>query len=184
MTEIIQWAMLDSIQPSITALTWPEVSYMYLERVPEAWLDDATRETGVRLEHLDLEENFEVWERGRLFCTAFELRWEKIEGIFHLVYVGEPVALDDFKEEEALNLNYVNDRAYYLWGRRVETPADLGVEAEAGSRLFVELRIPRHLHYPVSEDTKRVQLQVSEYLDEDTYALLYYRFKGLKEITE
>lgn len=53
---------------------------------------------------------------------------------------------------------------YDLWGKRVENPSVGG--APAGARVFVELRIPRLLHYPVSAGARLVRLAVREYYDE------------------
>ena len=65
MTDIIQWARTADLTPAIAALVWPDPSYMYLERVPNAWLSETEIENGLRLEKLNPTEAWNRWERGR-----------------------------------------------------------------------------------------------------------------------
>jgi len=185
MADTIQWARLDTLSPTVTALTWPLPSYMYLEQVPDHWLSQAERDRGLRLEKLDQTIAFEAWERGRLFCASFELRWEKLDGAFQVVYVGPPAVLAGFVPADDLDLNAApsRTRSYDLWGRRV--PADqietVGAPTDTDLGAFVEFRIPRLLLYPVPRQAQRVRLRVREYLDPHTGELSYYRFEELEE---
>lgn len=187
MTDVIQWAKLQDLSPIISELTWPERSYMVLERVPDAWLADGERENGLRLEAFDPAEPFNDWERGRVFCAAFELRWEKLDGAFQAVYVGPPANLAGFALAQELDLSAAKPEPhrYYLWGTRV--PDDqldtVGAEKRPGAQVFIELIVPRVLHYPVSPQATRVMLSVIEYVDPDSGALLYHRFQGLEGIS-
>ena len=186
MTDIIQWARLEALSPTVTALTWPSPSYMYLEQVPDRWLSRAEREEGLRLEKLDLAISFEAWERGRLFCETFELRWEKSDGAFQVVYVGPAADLAGLVPADDLDLNRAErqERRYDLWGTRVpdDQHETVGATTKTGQAVFAALKIPRLLYYPVSDQAARVRLRVCTYLDPDTGALWYYRFKGLEEV--
>lgn len=187
MNDIIQWARTNDLTSAVVALTWPDPSYMYLERVPYAWLSEAEIESGLRLEKLDLAENWNTWERGRLFCKDFELRWEKLDGAFQAVYVGPPADLPGFVPTDELSLDdkTVETRSYWLWGKRVPDDAltTVGAEKRPGQNVFVEFIVPRLLYYPVSDAAQRVKLRVCQYIDPESGALVYYRFCGLEELT-
>lgn len=184
MNEIIQWAKLDDLTETISALTWPEVSYMYLERVPNSWLTTPHPDQTLRLAHFDVNTSFNEWERGRLFCADFELRWEKQDGAFQTVYVGQDIELPAFERADELDLQHMKTRtnSYYLWGKRVSNKdlQTIGAQREANSELFVALRIPRILRYPVSPNAKYAKLLIREYLNSGEN-VVYYRFEGLKE---
>jgi hypothetical protein len=185
MTDIIQWARLDDLSATVSALAWPSPSFMYLERVPDRWLSQEERERGLRLEMLDLEAAFNAWERGRVFCEAFELRWEKLDGAFQTVYVGPAADLPGFAPADELDLSAVKvrERSYDLWGNRVPDDQLETVGAPTGTDLavFLEFKIPRLLLYPVSEEARRVRLRACEYLDPSDGTLCYYRFEKLEE---
>ncbi|MBU0496240.1 MAG: hypothetical protein KKA73_07125 [Chloroflexi bacterium] len=185
MTDTIMWARLDDPAAPVSALAWPRPSYMYLERVPEAWLDEAERQSGLRLELLDPATQFQVWERGRVFCDTCELHWEKLAGAFQVVYVGPPANLPGFELAEDLDLRAteVRTRSYYLWGSRVsDEQLDLvGTSKLPDSEIFIELKVPRILRYPVSPQAGRVKVKVCEYVDPVSGDMVYYRFQGLEE---
>jgi hypothetical protein len=163
---------------------------MYLERVPNAWLTEPERENGIRLEKFDAATDFAAWERGRIFCEAFELRWEKVDGAFHLVYAGAPVELDHFRPAEVTLTPEEDegerDGAYHLWGKRVAADKlDLvGAEEEDGYAPFVEGKVSRVLYYPVSpaDHKQRIKLTVREYVDPEDGRVIYYRFRGIEEV--
>ncbi len=181
MHEIIQWARLTDLTTTVAALTQPTPAWMYLERVPSAWLTEAELTCGLRLEAFNPTEDWNVWERGRLFGMAFELRWEKQDGAFQTVYVGAPLILPEFGAGDLdLNGTQTTERAYRLWGNRVpkDNLADVGAEPPPGQTVFLEFVTPRVLYYPL--DVERVALRVREYTDAQSGALLYYRFIGLE----
>ena len=187
MSEIIQRARTADLVPAVTALAWPDPSYMLLERVPHAWLTEAEIENGLRLEKLDLTENWNRWERGRLFCADFELRWEKLDGAFQAIYVGPPVNLPGFAPADELTLDdkTIEIHSYWLWGKRVpdDKLATVGARRYPGQNVFLEFVIPRLLYYPVSDAAQQVKLRVCQYIDPKSGALAYYRFCGLEELT-
>jgi len=187
MTEHIQWARLADPSIAIRALSWPDIAYMYLERIPERWLSLPEVANGVRFEILDLQTPFQQWERGRLFCSSFELRWEKMDGQFQTVLVGEAPILVDFAPAIEPDLDAADQQVqeYLLWGRRVAESevAILGAEHQSDSQVFLEMRVPRILYYPVSDNARQARLVVREYSDRSTGHLLYYRFTGVEELS-
>lgn len=186
MTEVILRARTDDLLPAIAALEPPPPCYMYLERVPDRWLTDEERRDGLRLERFAPDESFNAWERGRIFCAAFELRWEKLDGAFQAVYVGAPQELPGFVPADKLNLDgtKVEQRSYMLWGNKVpdEELETAGAEKREGQPAFIEFQVPRVFYYPVSDQAQRVRLQVREYIDPDSGARCYHRFLGLEEV--
>ena len=185
MTDNIQWACLNDLQAAASGLNWPDPSYMYLERAPERWLFPKELENGLRLERLDLDEALNAWERGRLFCADFELRWESLDGAFQAVYVGPTQALPSFTSAQELDLSAAKVRrsSYALWGNRVpdEELANIGAGPRENETVFIEFQVPRVLYYPVSKRAQRVALQVCTYTDPHSGRPLYYRFCGLEE---
>ena len=187
MTDTIKWARLDDPSSPVLALTWPsDTSYMYLERVPDVWLNETERQNGLRLEKLDLSTPFGEWERGRIFCDTFELRWEKLDGAFQTIYVGADVALPGFAPADELDLSATQPQthSYLLWGKHLPDDQlhDIGESEQPNSQVFIELRVPRVLRYPVSDRSQRVEIKVCEYIDPTSGTVLYYRFQRLEEV--
>lgn len=183
MNEIIQWARLTDLAPAIAALMQSAPEWMYLERVPSGWLSEDARVDGLRLTAFEQTEDWNAWERGRIFGAAFELRWEKQDSAFQTVYVGAPCALPGFVVD-ALDLSTarVSEHAYVLWGRRLSAKdaAEMGLESPPGLTTFLEFVAPRVLHYPL--DAERLALRVREYNDAQNGALLYSRFVRLEAV--
>lgn len=182
MSDAIYWARLQDLNPAIEALPHSQDSLMILERLPVTWLDEATRQEGLRFDWLDLNENFNRWERGRIFNREGELRWEKAGADFQTVYVGAETALTGFKRDETLRLESarIEQRVYHLWGQRL-TPAQLAdIGQPPDEQLFIELIVPRLLRYPVAQPAERVKLQTVEYFEPTTGERLYYRFQGVE----
>ncbi len=186
MTEVIQWARLETLNTTIDVLKPQATCYVYLERVPDRWLTDEEQQKGLRLEKFTPEQDFNEWERGRIFCEIFELRWEKLDGAFQIVYVGAPKELPGFTLSDELDLGdkRVEERSYMLWGNRVPNiqMETVGAEEREGQPAFLEFQMPRLLYYPVSDQAQRVRLRVREYVDPGNGARCYYRFLGLEEI--
>jgi hypothetical protein len=183
MGDMIAWARLQTLSPTVSSLSWPEASYMVLERVPRRWLTEEEIANGLRLEALDPTVTWADWARGRLFCESFELRWERRDGAFDAVYVGEEAELSAFQSAADPDLaNTTREwRSYQLWGNPLPDDAyeTAGAEKRAGQTAFVEFTVPRLLYYPVANTERRVRLRVCEYVD-PTRAVVYYRFCGLE----
>ncbi len=73
---------------------------------------------------------------------------------------------------------------YYLFGTKLDARRrqELGLEEDRG--YFAEVRVPRLLRYPVKTNALRVQLHVSEYVDEKTGQVQLFRFQDLREAEE
>jgi len=187
MADCFSDAKLTQISPTIMSIDWPQDTIMWLERIPLTLLNETERANGIRLEQFDPTTNFEEWARGRIFSTDGELRWEQQDGLFWVVYCGKNLDLPSFTQETLTDLQSenlrVDERSYFLWGKRVEAQdlATLGLPAQTVA--FVELQIPRILRYPVSSAAKRVKMKVKEYFAADG-SLAYARFIGLEEVYE
>ena len=184
MTEQIRWGMAADLLPIVRVLDCPPESLMMLERVPSTFLSDDEREKGICLRKYDVSENFEAWEQGRIFHDDFELRWEKQDSAFAVVYIGEPKELP-MLDTRALSDFDPHDDNYYLWGERVTADTLESIGQPETTDLFLELQIPRLLHYPVSSKNKkfRVKLSTRHYLNSETGALEFYRFRHLEEVS-
>lgn len=181
MEEALLWAQPKDLRTVIGRLPMTETTLMLLERMPTTWLDEDERRSGLRLEPVDPALDFNQWERGRIFDDTFELRWERSDGAFQTVYCGRgDVELSEFEPAAGeLGGSRAEDHCYFLWGTRVQEQ-DLALIGEPpGSTVFVELQVPRLLHYPVDATAQRAMLCVREYRD-PSGALIYYRWRGLR----
>ena len=132
----------------------------------------------------DPSKNIETWERGRIFHKKFELRWEKQDNVFVIVYIGEPTALPMLHTKSLSEYN-IQDEAYYLWGKRMSADDLESMKQPKTIKVFLELQIPRLLSYPVSnQDGKdRVKISARHYLNSETGDLEFYRFRHLEEVS-
>lgn len=184
MTEQICWGTTKNPCKIVQALDCPSESLMMLERVPTSFLSDDERERGICLRKYDASENFEIWEQGRIFHDDFELRWEKQDSAFSVVYIGELKKLS-MLDTRPLSDFEIQDNSYYLWGEKMTSDTlKLICQSETES-LFLELQIPRLLNYPVSKRNEkfRVKLSARHYLNSKTGALEFYRFQHLEEVS-
>ena len=181
MTEQICWGTTGELLPIVEALDYLTESLMMLERVPSAFLPDAERENGICLRKYDISEKFDNWERGRIFHNNFELRWERQEDAFAVVYIGEPKRLPRIDNKL---LSEFQDESYYLWGEKMTADTLKRINQRETVNLFLELQIPRLLSYPVSNGNEkfRVKLSARHYLNPETSALEFYRFRQLEEV--
>lgn len=183
MTEQICWGTTVELHPIVQTLDCPAESLMMLERVPRNFFSDDEREKGICLRKYKASENFETWERGRIFHNDFELRWEKQDGAFVVVYIGEPKALS-MPNTKLLSDFETQDDYYYLWGQKMTADDLKRIEQPETANLFLELQIPRLLCYPVSNRNGkfRVKLSARHYLNSEKGTLEFYRFLQLEEV--
>lgn len=183
MAEQICWGMVDSLLQIVGALDYPPESMLMLERVPSTFLSDTERQEGICLRKYKANENLEIWEHGRIFCNDFELRWEKQEKGFVTVYIGEPKGLQ-LSDTELLSDFEIHDQSYYLWGEKMTEDTLQLINQLGATNSFLELQIPRLLHYPVSNRNEkfRVKLSARHYLNSETGKLEFYRFRYLEEV--
>lgn len=187
MTEALYWASLTDLAPTVVLLPADETCLMLLERIPAAWVNKQIQteyEDGLCLKAFVPQTDFNLWERGRIFNTAFELRWLRSEGAFQAVYCGPLIDLPGFQAaEKDLTTLPSTSSTYFLWGKRVEGEKLVVIGQASDADVFVEVQSPRLLHYPVSAQARRVKLQVREYRDARG-ELVYHRFQRLEEINE
>lgn len=185
MADLILWVRLSDPTPAVKALEWPEPSYMYLEQVPDSWVSVPDMEKGLSLHYYNPDLNFQFWERGRLFCQDWELRWEKQDDLFWCVYVGSPTELPGFAPAPELDLTSAKlvSNSYYLWGLQVEEDKldMVGAQSVSDMQVFFELRVPRLLRYPVSSAARRAKLITCEYIDPTSGQMIYHRYQAFQE---
>ncbi len=187
MGQAIYWAKVEDVTGLIGGITWPpDQTLMILERLLVRWLSEEEIKSGLRFETFKPDEPFSRWERGRIFHPEGELRWEKIDHRFWVVYVGsDQVTLPEtFKRDESLQLGQPVDRSYYLWGKRINKEALKTLNRPANAPIFAEFTVGGILaeypvDVPVDQSPKHLKLDVAEYIDPKTQALQYYRFKGV-----
>jgi hypothetical protein len=183
--EHIYLCRTEELNSIVQSLNCPPESLMMLVRVPTTFLQEAQRENGICLQKYDAGENFDAWEQGRIFHDDFELRWEKENGHFNVVYIGKEISLSIFTEEESVKLSEMQTEIvnYYLWGEKLTKDNLKLIGQPETANLFLELQIPRLLRYPVSNRNERfrVKLSVRHYLNSNTGALEFYRFLHLEE---
>ncbi len=184
MTDQICWGTAENLLPIVQALDCPPELLMILERVPNVFLSDDEKKIGICLQKYDASENLEAWERGRIFHRNFELRWEKQGSVFVIGYIGEPTELP-MPHIKSLSEFDIQDETYYLWGERMSADNLKAIDQPEATNLFLELQIPRLLFYPVSNQggKSRVKISVRHYLNSETGALEFYRFRHLEEVS-
>jgi len=147
MSEIILTCADVALASTLGALKVPPDAVVFVERASSRWLDESEIADGIRMSSYDAGMPIESWESGRVFCTQWEVRWDRS----HAVYTGESTDLAGFRSGPDISFCARVEKSCYLWGKR---------DGES----FIELRIPRVLTYPVSEGS-RVKLRVAEWFD-------------------
>lgn len=185
MAESIYWARSEKVADAIVTLPVTDTTVMLLEELPTTWLSEEERENGLRLEYFDPSIDFNIWGCGRIFDDTFEMRWERMDGAFQIVYCGPEITLPGFERVSEVDLSVciAETRRYFLWGKKVREQDLEIIGRPSDEQLFIELQIPRLLHYPVAVSAQRVRLQVCEYWD-SAGTLVYYRFQGLEASNE
>lgn len=97
------------------------------------------------------------WPKGRIFCQAFELRWEQVDGVYRAIFVGEegqepPTGLT----EEILEVHSFEDVQYCCWDEN-------------------NPRLGRTLDYRCVPAKGNVKLVVREYRDKHGQ-LIFWRY--------
>ena len=200
MTEILCRGQVDALNlfqllAACQELQEPEESLLLTEQLPEHFVDAQERRNMLRFEIYGPEVDVTAYTSGRLFHNDFELRWEKQDALFRVVYLGseqKKSRLDDFNlvedttfrdRLESETLEY-REKKYYLFGEQIEEEIQEEHTETIHGKSFVELRIPRLLYYPVQSFSRYVQMVVREYIDKETGRVEYFRFQGLEPTVE
>lgn len=159
-------AALDTIMQSLSLNN----ATLFLEdQAPQQWTS-RERQQGLRTLHLDEPPAVSVYSCGCLFDDAYELRWEPTSaGWLYVRYIGEISDVDGLERIPDLDLRSYQDTWYYLWGIYSQHYTQA-----IGAPVFLELRIPRLLQFPV--EGERVRLCVRYYDQERSSQPLLYRF--------
>lgn len=182
MSEIILWGYLSSPEEVVGILPGCEDTYLLLEKEPVGrFLEEEPDKNLIFLKGQGHEIDFFQWEKGRIFNYLYEISWRKEHDGFRVVYTGNSESRPRVLSYAGPDLEKctIAARKYYLWGKRVCDPAEIGILAPGP--VYLEVRIPRLLFYPVEGLGKSVDLLVKEFYCRETGILQYYRYCGLEE---
>jgi hypothetical protein len=106
------------------------------------------------------------WDRGRVFNGECEIRWEKGNDAFHVVWIDDTDTIADngWEKEE---IHQGGERKVLLWGERIN-----------GETEWYEKQVPRIFEYPVEGKGERVYAVLNEYAFGDSSTV--YRFKEVR----
>ncbi|HLG61480.1 MAG TPA: CRISPR-associated protein Csx19 [Ktedonosporobacter sp.] len=213
MEEILATGPVSDIAALIKACDFPQEAFILTENFPSYRVNDQRgRQNLLRFARLEdglAKDGFDVnhTTAGRVFHKKFELRWEKRDHQYWVVYLGTPrkvpgliidnAPLAGLKAQEG-------SKRYYLFGEVLD-PEDpderkamnikaMGIEERKDYYTYAEVRIPRLLRYPppldsndehrksyvAREKAKRVQLVICEYIDKTTGSVQLFRFQNLE----
>jgi len=106
------------------------------------------------------------WDRGMAFDSSAEIRWEREQHTFHVVWIKDngDITGEGWDKER---LSTPKLRELLLWGEKV-----------AGKNEWYEKQAPRVFKYPAPSSGSRVYLEVAEYILENGSTV--FRYKGVK----
>jgi hypothetical protein len=192
---------LAKLRPLLTHYPFPEEALVLLECMPEhivtkqkerqdlLWF--STFDQFIRFEQAI---PLESYTSGRVFQDSGELRWEKDQNGFQVVYVGyegnfstQVVAtLRDYSTNNDVSFPLIGklgskERKYYLFGTRLgkDDLEEIGPRAQLGD--FAEARIHRLLRYPSLKKNYNGPLHftIEELFEEETGQRVLFRFVKL-----
>lgn len=159
--------------------------FMLLESQPHRVIEYDERQGLLHFALFDSTFDFTPYTSGRIFHALGELRWERQHTNIHIIYTGHKDYKPELRHAKEIRLDtcFFTDRAYFLFGKRLdEKQRDrIGPAAQPGD--FAEVRIPRLLRYPslpTLTGAERVRLVVCEYIHPVTSLNAAYRFKSLE----
>ena len=164
----------------------PDATLMLLESQPRHVIEQSERQELLHFASFNADFDFTPYTSGRIFHELGELRWERQKFHIDIVYTGHREYKPELPkiDETALDaFQAIDDRAYLLFGTRLDDKqlGRIGSAAQEGD--FAEVRIPRLLRYPVLSNVKgaeRVQLAMREYIDPSTGLNVGYRCMSLE----
>jgi hypothetical protein len=176
--------------PEHTDNTW-----VLAEQIPDRVVanpkDQTEREKMLLFKRFKQGIHFENYSSGRIFREDMEIRWEKLEGKMHVVYLGTEEYMPVLRAHKLQEKQGVLEKTraelpkfYYLFGERLKEE-DIKYknkrEKKEEEEYFAEVRIPQLLLYPIKPGTKPyVCLQVCEYINAETGIVELFRFQKLQ----
>jgi hypothetical protein len=118
-----------------------QFEYMMLER-PDA----------ICFDHFNPDKDFNLWEKGRLFCHDSELKWKKRRNGFHVVAMSIKELPTGFNAIKFDEIKSWQTRSIFLWG----------VLEQPENTFYYEPLIPQRITYPAH--SSRIVITVDEYI--------------------
>jgi hypothetical protein len=191
---------IDDIDGLVASCQFSPEAYVLVEQFPEHIVSGTKERQNlllfIHLKELESDQNRDIhldtYTSGRVFDQHAELRWERTtqteqqEGKFQVVFVGpehEQLHFHKMEKEQSEKFGEPRDTHYFLFGVRLDTDDINAIGSRAQEGDFAQLRIPRLLRYPSMPDghrARRLQLEVSEYVDEDTGKVHLFRYRDLQ----
>lgn len=180
----------------IHACDFPQEAFFLGEQLPDHIVDNRERENLLLFTWYASNLPFSSYTTGCIFHAEEELRWERSEDTFQIVYLGSKQYKHMSKahpspiEREFIAL--INDgklekssKQYILFGKFLAQDPKT-IATPENHQTYAEVRIPRLLHYPLPRSQRkpnieRVQIAVTEYTDKDSGQIFTYRFCALQQ---
>ena len=193
MGEILATGPVRDIAALIKACDFPQEAFILTETFPSYRVNDQRERQNLlrfaRLEDGLAKDDFDVHNTtsGRVFLPDFELRWEKRDHEYWVIYLGTPRDVPGLATNEKLKAlleklkQHEASKHYYLFGEVLDAQrlSHMGLEGSTG--YYAEVRIPRLLHYPpLPNAPRRVRLVICEYVDSITGSVQLFRFQNLE----
>ncbi len=199
MADMVYTGRIDDIDALVASYKFSPQAYVLVEQYPKH-IVTGTQERQNLLLFIHLKElgsdpykniHLNSYTSGRVFDQHAEIRWERMtqaqqqERKFQVVFVGPEHEQLHLKKdsEQSEKLGEPRNTHYYLFGVRLDTDDIDAIGSTAQEGDFAQLRIPRLLRYPSPSDgqrARRLRLEVSEYVDEDTSKVRLFRFRDLQ----
>ncbi|GAC1461904.1 MAG: hypothetical protein NVS4B12_08760 [Ktedonobacteraceae bacterium] len=188
---------LNKLLAACLLLLVPQEALVLAEQLPTYAVSVRERQDMLLFSTYSPEIDVTAYGSGRVFQRSFELRWERRDDIFQVVYLGPGTehmksGLDEYKLRRSYEFSHLiedkkleyREKKMYLFGEQVEM-SEQGEGTEiVHQKAFVEARIPRPLYYPVHNSHPHVQLVVREYVHCKTGQVEYFRFQALVSAKE
>ena len=193
MAEILYTGLIDAeeVQKVVAHCDFSQDALFLAEQIPTHFVTSPQERLNLlRFTYFNDSSPCVEYTSGRIFQEDRELRWEKQEDKWRVIYLGQAendVELQKYelrKNEEFDSLTKRTEpKYYYLFGERLRASdlKKLSKVAQPGD--FAVVRIPRILRYPVQQNNRRyVRLAVCEYLEAVTGRVALFRFQGLETV--
>lgn len=114
----------------------------------------------------NLKGDFSDWDKGRIFNDDSEIRWERKQEHFHVVFVSDKKLIPENWDKKEITKEESSSEVL-LWGKRINNKNE-----------WYEKQIPKILTYPSQDNGERVYIKIQKYTIEDDNSNIY-RFKGV-----